>query len=148
MGLARAVDHLRDGDVLVVYRLDRLGRSLRHLIATVRELGDRGVGFRSLTESIDTATPGGRLLFHLLASLAEFERDLITERTAAGLAAARARGRSGGRPTVMTPDRLRIAKDLYNGRQHTVQEIAAAIGVSPATVYRALALDRSRSASG
>ncbi len=140
--LTRTIDHLRDGDVLVVWRLDRLGRSLRHLIDTVRALDERGVGFRSLTESIDTTTPGGRLLFHLLGSLAEFERDLIKERTAAGLAAARARGRKGGRPSVMTPDKMRIARELYDGRQHTVQQIAAAIGVSRATVYRAPEIDR------
>jgi DNA invertase Pin-like site-specific DNA recombinase len=136
--LARALDYLRGGDVLVVWRLDRLGRSVKHLIDTIRELGERGVGFRSLTESLDTTTPGGRLLLHLLASFAEFEADLIRERTAAGIAAARAHGRRGGRPRVMTPDRVRIARELYDGRQHTVEAIAAAIGVSRATVYRAL----------
>jgi DNA invertase Pin-like site-specific DNA recombinase len=145
--LGCALDHLRDGDVLVVWRLDRLGRSLRHLIDTVRGLGERGVAFRSVSETIDTTTPGGRLLFHLLGSLAEFERDLISERTAAGLAAARARGRKGGRPSVMTPDRLRIARELYDGRRHTVQQIAAAIGVSRATVYRALTAEHPPSAS-
>jgi DNA invertase Pin-like site-specific DNA recombinase len=140
--LSRALDYLRRGDVLVVWRLDRLGRSLKHLIDTIRELGERGLGFRSLTESLDTTTPTGRLMLHLLASFAEFEADLIRERTAAGLAVARAHGRRGGRPRVMTPDRVRIARELYNGRQHTVEAIAAAIGVSRATVYRALASPR------
>jgi DNA invertase Pin-like site-specific DNA recombinase len=145
--LSRALDYLRPGDVLIVWRLDRLGRSVKHLIDTIRELGQRGVGFRSLTESLDTTTPGGRLLLHLLASFAEFEADLIRERTAAGLAAARAHGRRGGRPRLMTPDRVRIAKELYAGREHTVEAIAAAIGVSRATVYRALASPRPAASS-
>jgi DNA invertase Pin-like site-specific DNA recombinase len=136
--LTRALDYVRPGDVLVVWRLDRLGRSLKHLIDTIRQLGERSIGFRSLTESLDTTTPGGRLLLHLLGSFAEFEADLIRERTAAGLAAARARGRKGGRPRIMTSDKVRIARELYDGRQHTVEAIAAAIGVSRATVYRAL----------
>jgi hypothetical protein len=102
--LTRVLDHLREGDTLVVWRLDRLGRSLRHLVDTISGLAERGVGFRSLQESIDTTTPGGRLVFHVFAALAEFEGDLIRERTRAGLAAARARGRRGGRPSVMTAD--------------------------------------------
>src|SRR5690348_6581068 len=99
-GLARALDFLRPGDTLVVWRLDRLGRSLQHLIQTLTALDQRGVGFKSLTESIDTTTPGGKLVFHIFGALAEFERDLIRERTQAGLAAARARGRTGGHPRV------------------------------------------------
>jgi DNA invertase Pin-like site-specific DNA recombinase len=138
--LTRALDHLRRGDVLVVWRLDRLGRNLRHLIAELGALSERDVGFRSLTETLDTTTPGGRLLLHLLASFAEFEADLVRERTAAGLAAARARGRKGGRPRVMTSDKARIARELYDGREHTVEAIAAAVGVSRATIYRALAV--------
>ncbi len=116
--LARALDHLRPGDTLVVWKLDRLGRSLRHLIDTVRGLEDRGGGFRSLQEQVDTTTPGGRLVFHVFGALAEFERDLIRERTHAGLAAARARGRRGGRPTVMTPEKRKAAHQLYDARQH------------------------------
>jgi len=139
--LARLLDHLREGDTLVVWRLDRLGRSLRHLIDTVTALADRGVGFRSLQESIDTTTPGGRLIFHVFAALAEFERDLIRERTHAGLAAARARGRKGGRPTVMTPAKLDVAREMYASRQHTIAAIAAVVGVSRATLYRALTAD-------
>jgi DNA invertase Pin-like site-specific DNA recombinase len=136
--LAELLDHLREGDTLVVWRLDRLGRSLRHLIDTVTALADRGVGFRSLQESIDTTTPGGRLVFHVFAALAEFERDLISERTRAGLAAARARGRKGGRRTVMTPAKLAVAREMYDSRKHTTAVIAAVVGVSRATLYRAL----------
>lgn len=125
-------------DVVIVWRLDRLGRSLRHLIEVVTDLGERGVGFRSLTESIDTTTAGGRLVFHVFGAMAEFERELIRERTAAGLAAARARGRVGGRPTVMSPEKLEVARTMYNSRQHTLAAIAETIGVSRATLYRHL----------
>lgn len=131
-------DQLRPGDTVVVWRLDRLGRSLRHLIDTVHALESRGVAFRSLTEKIDTSTPGGRLIFHVFGALAEFERDLIRERTVAGLAAARARGRTGGRPTVWTPEKLKVARAMYESREHDVATIARVIGVSRASVYRAL----------
>jgi DNA invertase Pin-like site-specific DNA recombinase len=136
--LTRALDHLRPGDTLVVWRLDRLGRNLRHLIDTVNSLLERGIGFRSLRESIDTTTPGGRLIFHVFGALAEFERDLLSERTQAGLAAARARGRNGGRPPVMTPEKIKIARQMYDSREYYVADIARTIGVSRATVYRAL----------
>lgn len=136
--LARVLDHLREDDTLVVWRLDRLGRSLRHLVDTVTGLAERGVGFRSVQESIDTTTPGGRLVFHVFAALAEFERDLIRERTHAGLAAARARGRRGGRPSVMTADKLAVAHEMYASGEHTVAAIAGTIGVSRASVYRHL----------
>lgn len=129
---------LRAGDTVVIWRLDRLGRSLRHLIDLVAELEQRGVGLRSLTESIDTATPGGKLVFHVFAALAEFERDLIRERTQAGLAAARARGRVGGRPTVWTPEKLRTARAMHESGAHDVASIARILGVSRASVYRAL----------
>ena len=128
--LAKVLDQLRPGDTLVVWKLDRLGRSLRHLLEAVGDLERRGVGFKSLRESVDTTTPGGRLVFHLFGALAEFERDLIRERTAAGLAAARARGRKGGRPPVMTPAKAAVARQLYDGRQHTVAAIARTLGVS------------------
>jgi len=137
--LDRVLDHLRPGDTLVVWRLDRLGRNLRHLIATVTDLSAREVGFRSLTEGIDTTTPSGRLVFHLFGALAEFERELIRERTIAGLTAARARGRSGGRPRVMTPDKLAVARQLYDSKKHTLEAIAATIEVSRSTLYRHLA---------
>jgi DNA invertase Pin-like site-specific DNA recombinase len=110
--LALVLEALQPGNTLVVWRLDRLGRSLPHLIETVGELEGRGVGFRSLTESIDTTTPGGRLVFHIFGSLAQFERELVKERTMAGLAAARARGRTGGRPTVMTTAKVRAAQRI------------------------------------
>ena len=140
--LERALDHLRAGDTLVVWRLDRLGRSLRHLIDTVRQLEERGAALRSLHEQIDTSTPAGRLTFHLFSALAEFERDLIRERTYAGLAAARARGRNGGRPTVMTAEKLKVARVMYDARDCTVATIARTIGVSRATIYRAFAQEQ------
>ncbi|MGN6867077.1 MAG: recombinase family protein [Solirubrobacteraceae bacterium] len=137
--LARAFDFLRAGDTLAVWKLDRLGRSLRDLIETVRQLEARSVGFRSLQESIDTTTPGGRLIFHVFGALAEFERDLIRERTTAGLAAARARGRPGRPPNDMKPHKAKLARQMYDSREHTVAAIAATLGVSRATIYRSLA---------
>lgn len=132
--------HARPGDSLVVWRLDRLGRSLRHLIDVVSDLEQRGVGFISLTEALDTTTPGGRLLFHVFGALAEFEHALIRERTLAGLAAARARGRTGGRPTVWTPEKLKTAKAMRASGEYDVAGIARVLGVSRASVYRALQL--------
>lgn len=136
--LAAALDYLRPGDTLVVWRLDRLGRSLRHLVDTVAGLEKRDTGFRSVQESIDTTTPSGRLIFHVFCALAEFERDLIRERTHAGLAAARARGRVGGRKPALTPQKAAVARRLYDAKGHTVAEIAGILGVSRATVYRQL----------
>ena len=132
------LDQLRPGDTVVVWRLDRLGRSPRNLIDIVQDLDQRGVGLRSLTEQIDTSTPGGKLVVHVFAALAEFERDLIKERTMAGLAAARARGRTGGRPSVWTPEKLRTAQVMYALGEHDVAAIARVPGVSRASVYRAL----------
>src|SRR3712207_5837489 len=102
-GLSEALSHLRTGDTLVVWRLDRLGRSLRHLIDTVTSLHEKGIGFKSLQENIDTTTSGGKLVFHIFGALAEFEREIIKERTRAGLESAKSRGRSGGRPRALTP---------------------------------------------
>lgn len=136
--LAAALDYLREGDVLCVWRLDRLGRSLKHLVETVTMLQERGVGFRSLQESVDTTTPSGRLTFHVFAALAEFERDLIRERTLAGLAAARARGRTGGRKPSLTPKKVQVARRMYEAGDSTVAEIAKVLGVSRATIYRHL----------
>ncbi|CAA9547370.1 MAG: Phage DNA invertase [uncultured Thermomicrobiales bacterium] len=137
--LAEALAYLWKGDALVVWRLDRLGRSLGHLIATVGELQERGIGFRSLTEQIDTATPGGKLVFHVFEALAEFERDLIRERTNAGLAAARARGRKGGRPRALAdPKRLALARALHEGGETDVATICKTLGISRATLYRHL----------
>lgn len=136
-GLDQALDYLREGDVLAVWRLDRLGRSLPHLVSTVAALEARGVGFRSLTESIDTSTANGRLVFHLFAALADFERELIRERTNAGLAAARARGRVGGRRSVMTPTKLAKARELIE-QGLTVREAAGRIKVGKSALYAAL----------
>lgn len=136
--LTRALDHLRAGDVLVVWRLDRLGRSLKHLIETVTDLETRGVGFRSLSEAIDTTTSSGKLMFNIMGALSEFERDLIRERTQAGLAAARDRGRRGGRKPSLSPRKIRLAQQLYNEGVSTVSEIAETLGTSRATVYRHL----------
>ena len=136
--LAKAMGALRAGDALVVWRLDRLGRSLRHLIETVNDLRDRRIGFRSLQEAIDASTSGGKLVFHIFGALAEFERELVRERTQAGLSAARARGRLGGRPRAMTPDKVRLARQMYDSREHTVEAIAKTLGVSRASIYRHL----------
>ncbi len=137
--LEAALRYLREGDVLVVWRLDRLGRSLKHLITVVSDMEDRGVGFRSLTESIDTTTSPGKLIFHVFAALAEFERDLIRERTKSGLEAARARGRKGGRKPSLTPKKAQVARRMYSEGDSTVAEIAKVLGVSRATIYRHLA---------
>ncbi len=137
-GLTQALSHLRAGDTLVVWRLDRLGRSLPHLIETVAQLQERGVGFRSLQEQIDTTTSGGKLVFHVFGALAEFERDLIRERTHAGLAAARARGRLFGRPKVLTPQQVKQLRSLAQDDRNTVAEICQTLGISKATYYRYL----------
>ncbi len=136
--LAKLLEHMRAGDTLVVWRLDRLARSLSDLIKIATHLDERGVGLRSLREDINTATPGGRLIFHVFGALAEFEAALIRERTNAGLAAARARGRRGGRKPVMTPAMIRAALKMRSDGEQTADEIAEALGVSRATLYRAL----------
>ena len=142
-GLRQALDYVRDGDVLIVWKLDRLGRSLPHLIETVAALEKRGVGFRSLTEAIDTTTPGGRLVFHLFAALGQFERDLIQERTRAGLAAAAARGRKGGRKPVVVPDKLQRAKDMI-AKGLTVREVAIRLRIGKTALYEALGTSAGR----
>ena len=136
-GLRQALDYVRDRDVLIVWKLDRLGRSLQHLIETVAALEKRGVGFRSLAEAIDTTTPGGRLVFHLFGALGQFEKDLIQERTRAGLAAASARGRKGGRKPVITPEKLERARAII-GRGLTVREAAVRLKVGKTPLYEAL----------
>lgn len=135
--LAAAIDYLRPGDVLTVWRLDLLGRSLRDRIDQVRAIESTGAGFRSLTEAIDTTTPGGRVMFHIFGALAEFERDLIRERTKAGLVAAAAAGRRPGRPTVMTPERIQTAAQLRD-QGRSMDFIARTLGVGRGAVTRAL----------
>src|SRR6266487_3945070 len=134
-GLAQALSHLREGDTLIVWRLDRLGRSLKHLIETVTALKQQGVAFKSITENIDTAT--GQLVFHIFGALAELERNLITERTMAGLEAARTRGRKGGRPRLNNATgKVATAKKLYRDRTLSIPEICQTLHISKATLYR------------
>ena len=123
----------------MVWRLDRLGRSLRHLIEISEDLADRKVGLKSVSEAIDTSTANGKLYFSLMAALAEFERSLLSERTRAGLEAARARGRVGGRPPKMMPAKVKVARQMYDSKDHTVEAIAQTLGVSRKTIYRSLA---------
>lgn len=136
-GLNEALAFVRNGDTLVVWKLDRLGRSMKHLVETVANLGEHGVGFRSLTEGVDTTTTGGTLVFHLFGALAQFERDLIVERTQAGLKAAATRGRKGGRKPVVTPKKLEQAK-AHIGDGLTVREAAARLKISKTSLYNAL----------
>lgn len=134
-GLAEAFDFGQSGDLLMVTRLDRLGRSLQDLVVLVDDLKQRQIGFTSIKESIDTTTPGGRLVFHIFASLAEFIRELIVEGTREGLAAAKAQGRTGGRPSVVDPQLLAQARDLLPNPEHSIKSIARLLGVSPGTLY-------------
>jgi DNA invertase Pin-like site-specific DNA recombinase len=137
-GLEEALTYVRKGDTLVVWRLDRLGRSLPHLIATMTDLEERGIGFKSLTENIDTTTSGGKLIFHIFGALAEFERNLIRERTQAGLTAARARGRIGGRPKALTGRQLSIAQSLYDDPKNSIADICRMLKISKVTLYRSI----------
>ncbi|TFD07893.1 recombinase family protein [Cryobacterium sp. TMT1-2-2] len=137
--LLACVKALRNGDTLLVWKLDRLGRDLRHLVNTVHDLTDRGIGLRVLTgegSAIDTTTASGKLVFGIFAALAEFERALISERTVAGLAAARARGRTGGRPFKMTPAKIRLAMAAMGQKETKVGELSKELGISRQTLYR------------
>jgi DNA invertase Pin-like site-specific DNA recombinase len=137
-GLEEALNFLRDGDTLVVWRLDRLGRSLKDLIDRLTELHTRNIGFKSLTENIDTTTSGGKLIFHIFGALAEFERDIIRERTTAGLTAARARGKTGGRPRspLSEAKRLQLAKQMYDNQHISVGEICDSLHIPRSTFYK------------
>jgi DNA invertase Pin-like site-specific DNA recombinase len=135
-GLTEALSHLREGDTLVVWRLDRLGRSLRHLIDTVTELNARGVEFKSLQENIDTTTSGGKLVFHIFGALAEFEREIIKERTRAGLTSARSRGKVGGRPKALTAKEMQILRNMASDKSLTVSDICKTLGIGRTTFYR------------
>ncbi len=134
--LQQALQFARSGDTLVVWKLDRLARSVKQLIDTVEKLRTRGIGFRSLTEALDTTTAQGRLVFHMFSALAEFERSLIRERTQAGLSAARRRGRTGGRPSKLSAEDIEVAKTMLGNPDIGVTDIAHRLGVSPATLYR------------
>lgn len=134
--LMKLLDYMREGDTLVVWKLDRLARSTKQLIETIESLEKKNIGFKSLTESIDTTTTSGRLVFHIFASLAEFERNLIRDRTIAGLAAARRLGRKGGRPPSLKPNDLVAAKAMLRDENITVEDVARRLSVAPATLYR------------
>jgi DNA invertase Pin-like site-specific DNA recombinase len=146
-GLDEALNYVRKGDTLVVWRLDRLGRSLPHLITTMTDLEERGIGFKSLTENIDTTTSGGKLIFHIFGALAEFERNLIRERTQAGLTAARARGRIGGRPKALTGKQLAIAQSLYDDPKNSITDICRILKISKVTLYRSVKVGKEASRS-
>ena len=135
-GLQQALEYARNGDTLVVWRLDRLSRSLKDLIDMVATLETKGIGLKSLQEAIDTTQSSGKLIFHIFAALAEFERNLIRERTQAGLAAARARGRKGGRPKALNQDKQALAIKLYGEKKHTVAQICKMMGLSKPTLYK------------
>ncbi len=134
-GLTKLRQILRKGDTVIVWRLDRLGRSHKHLIEWINEIKIIGVGFQSLQESIDTSTSTGQLIFHIFASLAEFERNLIKERTKAGLEAARSRGRQGGRPEKLNRDKKQLTIDLYKAKKHSIKQICQSVGISKPTLY-------------
>ena len=134
-GLTKLKEQLRKGDILVVYRLDRLARSIKDLIDWVTYLEKEGVAFKSVHENIDTTTPTGKLTFHIFAAIAEFERSLIIERTQAGLAAARARGRKGGRPKALNKDKRDVAVDLYNQKKLTIEKICEMMEITKPTLY-------------
>lgn len=138
LGLKAAMSHLRSGDTLLVWKLDRLGRTVRQLVELIAELQSMGFEFASLTDGIDTSTPAGRFFFHVMAALAEMERDLIRERTKAGLVAAKARGRLGGRPPKLTPQQIRHARKLMADPETTAADVAATFQVARSTLYRSL----------
>jgi DNA invertase Pin-like site-specific DNA recombinase len=135
-GLEEALSHLRTGDTLVVWKLDRLGRSLKDLIARITQLQNQDIGFKSLTEQIDTTTSGGKLIFHIFGALAEFERDIIKERTQAGHASARAPGKKGGRRPTLKPKEIAVVRKLYEERQTPVEDICGMFGISRMTLWR------------
>lgn len=141
-GLTEALKFMRTGDTFIAWKLDRLGRSLKQLIETVNILQERGIGFKSLTEQIDTTSSGGKLIFHVFGALAEFERDLIRERTNAGLAAARARGRVGGRPQKLDEKKLKMLYSLYADKSNSIPDILSTLNISKSTLYRYVNADK------
>jgi DNA invertase Pin-like site-specific DNA recombinase len=137
-GLDAALAALQPGDVLTVWRLDRLGRSTPHLVTVVNDLAQRGIGFQSITEAMDTTTAGGELIFHVMAALAQFERRLIAERSRAGIAAARRRGKHLGRPADLTPEKVDHARQMIDNGEQSVSGMAKIIGVHRVTLHKAL----------
>jgi DNA invertase Pin-like site-specific DNA recombinase len=135
-GLSEAIGYARKGDCIVIWKLDRLGRSLKQLIEIITRLNSLGIGLKSLQESIDTTTSGGKLIFHVFGALAEFERDVIRERTRAGLKAARARGRKGGRPRIMDAKKIQMAKAMLKDKNNSIADICRTLGLSKSTLYR------------
>lgn len=135
-GLTKALEICREGDTLVVWRLDRLGRSIKNLIDLAEILDSRGIGLKSCQEAIDTNTSGGKLIFHMFGALAEFERNLLKERTKAGLESARARGRTGGRPKALDSKKRDLAISLYDGKQHSIKDICDIMGIGKTTLYK------------
>lgn len=148
VGLNQALAYVRGGDTLVVWRLDRLGRSIRDLIELINALKEREVGFQSLHESLDTTTSGGQLVFHVFAALAEFERSLIRERTQAGLKSTRARGRMGGRPRLLDSDKVALAHSLLAQHELNPKEVCRNLGISRATLYRYLGSYKQKASNG
>ena len=147
-GLNKALEMARAGDTLVVWRLDRLGRSLKELLGLTETLKERSIGLQSLQESINTSSSSGQLVFHLFGALAEFERNLVKERTRAGLTAARARGRIGGRPKALDPKKRQLAVKLYQDREHSIEEICRMMGISKPTLYKYVKEMETSSVSG
>jgi len=137
-GLDQALNYAREGDIIVVWKLDRLGRSIQHLIQTITSLIEKKIGFKSLQENIDTSTSGGKLIFHIFSALAEFERDLIQERTQAGLKAARARGKMGGRPPLLDTRQINRMIEMYDEQKNTVAEICKIYNISRPSFYNYL----------
>ena len=137
-GLRKALEFMREGDTLVVWKLDRLGRSLKHLIDVINRLNDNKMYFKSVQESIDTASSGGKLIFHVFGALAEFERDMIRERTLAGIEAAKQRGRIGGRPKKLDEKMVEFARSMLDDKSNTVTDVCKALGITKSTLYRYL----------
>ena len=137
-GLERALDFMRGGDTLVVWKLDRLGRSLKHLIDIISLLNEKGMYFKSLQESIDTSSSGGKLIFHVFGALAEFERDMISDRTLAGVAAAKERGRVSGRPRKLNENNRALALSLMEDKSYSAKDVCKTLGISKTTLYRNL----------
>jgi len=146
-GLRQALDYMRPGDTLVFWKLDRVSRSLHHLLELAEEFKTRGISIKSLQDDIDTGTSMGKFFFHLMGAVAELERDIIRERTQAGLAAARARGRRGGRKQALGPKQVEMGQALYDARRHTIAEICETLGCSPATLYRHMQTGRTSAAA-